>query len=180
MGIRSPSTWRPKDERRSQTVGGTSVEECRKIGLTHFGILLLLFQDGSGTEPEPETGTVGTSFPETKRGTGTVGTIFQEPKAPKPDPSLSVSWHWNRKKALSRKEASEPKTGTARTCPCTNRNRRNRAIVLFALCEKILGKWRRLPCGPRHLSTGPFCRALMEDLISLSFRPWRTFHLGIS
>ena len=37
-------------------------------------------QVGSGTELEPETGTVGTVFPETERGTGTAGTIFQEPK----------------------------------------------------------------------------------------------------
>ena len=44
-------------------------------------------QDGPGTQPEPETGTVGTIFPETERGTGTVGTVFQEPK---PEPSLSV------------------------------------------------------------------------------------------
>ena len=46
-------------------------------------------QGGSGTEPEPETGTVGTVFPETERGTGTAGTIFQEPK-PEPEPSFPV------------------------------------------------------------------------------------------
>ena len=43
--------------------------------------LFLSFQGGSGTEPEPETGTVGTVSP----GTRTVRTIFQEPK-----PELSV------------------------------------------------------------------------------------------
>ena len=37
-------------------------------------------QGGSGTEPEPATGTVGTVFPETESGTGTAGTVFQEPK----------------------------------------------------------------------------------------------------
>ena len=40
----------------------------------------LTLQGGSGTEPEPETGTVGTVFPETESGTGTAGTVFQEPK----------------------------------------------------------------------------------------------------
>ena len=34
-----------------------------------------LLQGGPGTEPEPETGTVGTFFPETKSGTGTAGTV---------------------------------------------------------------------------------------------------------
>ena len=48
-----------------------------------------LFQGGSGTELEPETGTVGTVFPETKRGTGTAGTVFQEPKL-EPEPSFPV------------------------------------------------------------------------------------------
>ena len=46
-------------------------------------------QGGSGTEPEPETGTVGTVFPETESGTGTAGTVFQEPK-PEPEPFLLV------------------------------------------------------------------------------------------
>ena len=44
-------------------------------------------QCGSGTEPEPETGTVGTVFSETESGTGTAGTVFQEPK---PEPSFPV------------------------------------------------------------------------------------------
>ena len=44
-------------------------------------------QDGPGTEPEPETGTVGTVFVGTERGTGTAGTVSQEPK---PEPCLSV------------------------------------------------------------------------------------------
>ena len=44
-------------------------------------------QGGPGTEPEPETGTVGTVFPGTERGTGTAGTVFQEPK-PEPEPSF--------------------------------------------------------------------------------------------
>ena len=33
-------------------------------------------QGGSGTEPEPETGTAGTVFPGTERGTGTAGTVL--------------------------------------------------------------------------------------------------------
>ena len=49
----------------------------------------ILIQGGSGTEPEPETGTVGIVFPGTEVGTGTVGTVFQEPK-PEPEPCLSV------------------------------------------------------------------------------------------
>ena len=43
------------------------------------------FQGGSGTEPEPETGTVGTVSHETESGTGTAGTVSQKPK---PEPSL--------------------------------------------------------------------------------------------
>ena len=46
-------------------------------------------QGGSATEPEPETGTVGTVFPETESGTGTAGTVFQEPK-PEPEPFFPV------------------------------------------------------------------------------------------
>ena len=46
-----------------------------------------LLRGGSGTEPEPETGTVGTVFPETE--SGTAGTVFQEPK-PEPEPSFAV------------------------------------------------------------------------------------------
>ena len=55
--------------------------------MTMFASLLLrhVFQDGLGTEPELETGTVGAVFPETGRGTGNVGTVFQEPK-PEPEP----------------------------------------------------------------------------------------------
>ena len=34
------------------------------------------YQDGAGTTPEPETGTVGTRFPGTEVGTVTVGTVF--------------------------------------------------------------------------------------------------------
>ena len=45
-------------------------------------------QNGPRTEPEPETGTVGTVLLETEVGTGTVGTVFQEPK-PGPEQSLS-------------------------------------------------------------------------------------------
>ena len=43
-------------------------------------------QGGPGTEPEPETGTVGTVFPRTERGTGTAGTV------------LSVKLYWKKKK----------------------------------------------------------------------------------
>ena len=54
--------------------------------LAFFNVVAKL-QGGSGTEPEPETGTVGTVFPETESGTGTAGTVFKEPK-PEPEPSF--------------------------------------------------------------------------------------------
>ena len=54
----------------------------------------LQFQGGSGSEPEPETRTVGTVFPETESRTGTAGTVFQEPK-PEPEPSFPVKLYWN-------------------------------------------------------------------------------------
>ena len=49
-------------------------------------------QGGSGTEPELETGTVRTVFPETESGTGTAGTVFQEPK-PEPEPSFPLKMY---------------------------------------------------------------------------------------
>ena len=51
-------------------------------------LMPILRQGGSGTEPEPETGTVRTVFPETESGTGTAETVFQEPK-----PELEPSFH---------------------------------------------------------------------------------------
>ena len=92
-------------------------------------------QDGPGTEPEPETGTVGTVFPETEGGTETVETVFamlgrctllqppvvetdfQEPK-PELEPSLSVKTVLKQKKKVSRE-------GTVRT---ENRNCSNRPM----------------------------------------------------
>ena len=58
-------------------------------------------------KPEPETGTVGTIFPETESGTGTAGTVFQEPK-PEPEPFFPVKLYRNTEK------------------PFLQRNRRNR------------------------------------------------------
>ena len=72
------------------------------------------FQGGPGTEPEPETGTVGTVFAGTERGTGTAGTVFQEPK---PEPSSLWNCAETHKTPLLR--------GTAGT---ENRNRSNRSI----------------------------------------------------
>ena len=68
--------------------------DCFLGGLRFLGnkarkISISFLQGGSGTEPEPETGTVGTIFPETESGTGTAGTVFQEPK-PEPEPSFPV------------------------------------------------------------------------------------------
>ena len=76
----------------------------------------------TGWPTEPETGTVGTFFPRAKSGTGTAGTSFQEPK-PEPEPCLSVKTQLKYRETLSQEEPSEPQTGTARTVPCTNRNR---------------------------------------------------------
>ena len=78
--------------------------------------------EGPGTEPEPETGTVGTVFPGTERGTGTAGTVFQEPKPEPPEPS-SLSLCAETHKNPSLEEPQEPKTGAARTVPSPNRNR---------------------------------------------------------
>ena len=70
----------------------------------------------------PRTGTIGTVFfPETERGTGTVGTVFQKPK-PEAEPRLSTTTLLEYREVLSPKKPSEPKTGTTRTVPCTNRN----------------------------------------------------------
>ena len=77
---------------------------------------LFLLQGGPGTEPEPETGTVGTVFPGTERGTGTAGTVFQEPKTGT-GTVLSVNCTETHKNPLLR--------GTAGT---ENRNRSNRSI----------------------------------------------------
>ena len=78
---------------------------------------LHLMQGGPGTEPEPETGTVGTVCTGTERGTGTAGTVFQEPKTGT-GTVLSAKLYWNtQKNPLLR--------GTAGT---ENRNRSNRSM----------------------------------------------------
>ena len=69
-------------------------------------------QGGSGTEPE--TGYVGTVFSGTEVGTGTVGATGT---------GTFCSTSIETEKSFSRDEPSEPKTGTARTVPFTNRNR---------------------------------------------------------
>ena len=81
----------------------------------------LIIQGGSGTEPELETGTVGTVFPRNRTRNWNHGTVFQEPK-PEPEPSLSVKLHCHTEKAPSPEKPPEPKTGTARTVPPPNRN----------------------------------------------------------
>ena len=73
-------------------------------------------QGGSGTKLEPETGTVGTVFPETESGTATAGTVFQEPKRERNRPFL-LNGTELQKNPFCR--------GTART---ENRNRLNRSI----------------------------------------------------
>ena len=54
-------------------------ENRRELGVQKL-TRISLKQGGPGTEPEPETGTVGTVFAGTERGTGTAGTVFQEPE----------------------------------------------------------------------------------------------------
>ena len=76
-------------------------------------IVPIFKQGGSGTEPEPETGTVGTVFQEPKA----------EPEPPEPFPGTEtgtvLSW-------LTAENAEKPflQRGTART---ENRNRSNRS-----------------------------------------------------
>ena len=76
-----------------------------------------------GTEPEPETGTVGTVFPGTERGTGTARTVFQEPK-PEPEPSSllnCIETHKNSPPWRNRRDRKpEP---LELTVPSPNRNR---------------------------------------------------------
>ena len=75
------------------------------------------FQGGSGTEPEPETGTVGTVFPETESGTGTAGTVFQEPK-PEPEPSFPLTFQsllFCQKSEVFGKKARKPRLKTRKT-----------------------------------------------------------------
>ena len=99
-------------------------EEWESAKVSHKRVFALLtpkiqsyeMQGGSGTEPEPETGTVGTVFPETESGTGTAGTVFQEPK-PEPEPSFLLNCTEIQKNLFRR--------GTAGT---ENRNRSNRSI----------------------------------------------------
>ena len=89
-----------RDSNRSATnAGSTRTNFCvfwgrydrqRTLVLRVAAIILASdSQGGSGTELEPETGTVGTAFPETESGTGTARTVFQEPK-PEPEPSFPV------------------------------------------------------------------------------------------
>ena len=79
-------------------------------------------QDGPRSEPEPETGTVGTVFPETKEEPEPSELFFRNGNCNRNRPFL-LKLYWNRKKNLSREEPSEAKTGIPRTIPCMNRNR---------------------------------------------------------
>ena len=72
---------------------------CSSFRNPHLILPSELRQGGSGTEPEPETGTV---FPETESGIGTAGTVFQEPK-PEPEPSSRVKLHRNTEKPFSQR-----------------------------------------------------------------------------
>ena len=78
------------------------------------------FQDGAYTEPELQTGTIGTVLPGTEIRTGTVRTFLHEPT---PNRNLPSPWtFWNAQDPFTR-GPSEPKTGTAGTVPCANNNR---------------------------------------------------------
>ena len=65
-------------------------------------------QGGPGTEPEPETGTVGTVFPGTERGTRTAGTVFQ---GPKPSPSSLLHCTETHKNPKPESNRTEPNRG---------------------------------------------------------------------
>ena len=75
-------------------------------------------QDGPGTEPEPETGTLGAVFPGTERGTGTARTVFQEPKPL----SLSIKTLLQYPETLSPEAPSKPKNWN-RSSRSTKHNR---------------------------------------------------------
>ena len=95
---------------------------------------------GPGTEPEPETGTVGTVFPGTDADR-TAGTVFQEPK-PEPEPSSVLNCTETHKNPLFR--------GTART---ENRNRSNRSILTVTepnRTEATLGFVKRARERPKN------------------------------
>ena len=118
LGIRWTPKFQPKcSEHFFSKLGWFRAPECKlyDVSLRRLKIIpeQVLFcrdvnkQGGSGTEPEPGTGTVGTVFPETESGTGTAGTVFQEPK-PEPEPSFPAKLYWNKEN------------------PFLQRNRRNR------------------------------------------------------
>ena len=105
---------------------------CKEKFCTGAGRRMLSFSQ------ELETGTIRTIFPGTK--SGTAGTVFQEPK-PELEPcpfGKTLLKYWE---TLSTEEPSEPKTGTARTIPCTNSNRTkpNRGHPETRCCGACLG-----------------------------------------
>ena len=89
-------------------------------------------QDGPGPNRNRKPQPSEPFFPGTGGRTGTAGTVFQEPK-PEPEPSLSDRTLLKHRETTSPREPSEPKTRTAGTVPCTNRNRAepNRGHPLF-------------------------------------------------
>ena len=86
---------------------------------------LCILQGGSGTDPEPGTGTVGTVFPETESGTGTAGTFFQEPK-PEPEPSFPVKL--TQKPFLQRNRQNRKLEPLEPFHPARNRTEPNRGL----------------------------------------------------
>ena len=92
------------------------------------------FQGGSGTEPEPETGTVGTVFPETESGTGTRRNRFPGTETGT-GTVLSCQTVLKHRQTFLEEEPLEPKTGTARTVPFPNRNRTEPNQGLPGVCS---------------------------------------------
>ena len=69
---------------------------------------LLLKQGGSGTETEPETGTVGTVFSETKSGTGTAGTVLEEPEPERRNRPVELYWNTEKNFLQKNRRNREP------------------------------------------------------------------------
>ena len=100
-----------------------------------------LLQGGPGTEPEAETGTVGTVFPGTESGTGTAGTVFQEPK-PEPERSFPVKLYWNTEKPFLQRHRRNRKPEPLEPFHLQTVTEPNRGLPAFAAFCKFEGKGR--------------------------------------
>ena len=79
------------------------------------------FQDGAGTEPEPETGTVGAVFPGTENGTGSGGTVFKNRNCAIPFIAVLKMRRTFPKRNRRNRKPEPPKPSHARTVTEPNR-----------------------------------------------------------